>query len=41
MNVDVKEQSEAVEWIQLSEDRVQWQTVINTIIRFHKRHGIS
>jgi hypothetical protein len=34
---------EGVDWIHLSQDRDQWQAIVNMVItfEFHKRHGIS
>jgi len=34
---------ESVGWIQLAQDRVQWQALMNTAmyLGFHKRQGIS
>jgi hypothetical protein len=40
--MDLRETFEYVDWNQLAEDGVQWQTLVNTVIsfQFYERRGI-
>jgi len=32
---------QGVDWMSLAEDRDQWQALVNTVMKFHRRQGIS
>jgi len=42
MNVNLRETGrECVDWIHLAQDMNCWLAVVNTVVNFHKRRGIS